>query len=192
MFKKLAATALAATAALAAPAAMAGEIETLKGGYRFLDQEHQVLVDAITRAGVTVRVNVGADCEGGHDGVYMPQDGILAICQDNAPQVHWNEVRWTANDLDTLRHEAVHLLQDCNADDGIGGYSQLWFSTDEKRVAFVKDSLSPRKIKWIIKTYVEAGASDFVLDAEMEAFSIAATINPESIAQAINSTCPAR
>ena len=149
MFKKLAATALAATAALAPQAALAENIETLRGGYRYLDQEHKVLVNAITRAGVTIQVNVGSSCEGGHDGVYMPQDRILAVCQDNAPSIHWSEVQWTANDLDTLRHEAVHLLQDCNAGDGLGGYSRLWFSTDEKRVAFVKNALSQRKIKWI-------------------------------------------
>ena len=189
MFKQLAATALAATAALAPQAAMANEIQTLKGGYRYLDQEHQVLVNAITRAGVTIQVNVGSSCDGGHDGVYMPQDRILAVCQDNAPQTHWSEVRWTASDLDTLRHEAVHLLQDCNAGDGLGGYARHWFSTDEKRVAFVKKSLSQRKIKWIINTYTKNGANDFIVEAELEAFAIAATVNPTTIANAINSTC---
>ena len=189
MFKKLAATALAATAALAPQAAFAENIETLRGGYRYLDQEHQTLVNAITRAGVTVQVNVGSSCEGGHDGVYMPQDRLLAVCQDKAPQVHWSEVEWTANDLDTLRHEAVHLLQDCAAGDGPGGYARLWFSTDEKRVSFVTDALSQRKIKCIIKTYSDNGANDFVVEAELEAFAVAATVNPTTIANAINSTC---
>ena len=190
MFKQIASAALAVTAALAPQAAMAEQITTLSG-YRYLDQGHNQLVRALTRAGVTVQVNVGSSCNDGSDGVYFPQRGVLAVCQDNAPRPHWSEIRWTANDLDTLRHEAVHVLQDCNAEDGIGGYTRLWFSSEAKRVDFVTDSLSQDKIRWIIKSYGDNGADEFTIKAELEAFAIAATVNPESIAKALNSTCPA-
>ena len=36
---------------------------------------------------------------------------LMAICQDNA--LTGEEVAWTPNDLDTLRHESVHFIQDC-------------------------------------------------------------------------------
>ena len=189
MFKQLASVVLAASAAFAPQAAMADEIQTLKGGYRYLDPEHKVLVDAIVNTGVSVQVNVGDNCDSGNDGVYKPQEAILAICQDKAPRPHWSEVRWTPNDLDTLRHEAVHLLQDCNAGDGVGGYSRHWFGTDEKRVEFVKSALSERKIKWIFEAYGDL--SDWMIEAELEAFAVAEVIEPDLIAKAIRDTCPA-
>ena len=185
MFKQLTAAVLAATATFAPHAALAGNIQTLKGGYRYLDADHKVLVEAITRAGVSIQVNVGSSCDGGWDGVYMPQDRILAVCQDDAPAVHWSEVPWTENDLDTLRHEAVHLLQDCNAGDGPGGYTRHWFD-EADRAEFVTSALSRRKIERILQMYGDQ--PDFVIEAELEAFSIAATVGPGKIAEAINKT----
>ena len=190
MFKQIASAALAATAALVPQAAMAEQLNYMRG-YRYLDNGHNELVRALTRVGVQVQVNVGSSCEDGSDGVYFPQRGVLAVCQDNAPRAHWSEVRWTANDLDTLRHEAVHVLQDCNAGDGLGGYTRLWFETEARRVDYVTDSLSQDKIRWIIKSYGDGGADEFTIKAELEAFAIAATVNPESIAKALNSTCRA-
>ena len=187
MFKQLASVVLAASAAFAPQAALANDIQTLKGGFRHLDREHQVLVEAILSTGTNVQVNVGDNCNSGNDGVYRPQDGILAICQDKAPQPHWYEVQWTNNDLDTLRHEAVHLLQDCAAGDGTGGYSRHWFG-EEERVDFVTDALSQRQIKWIFEAY--ADQSDFAIEAELEAFAVAKVIEPSLIAKAITDTCP--
>ena len=189
MFKQLVSAALALTATFAPQAALAEDIQTLRSGFRYLDPEHKALVQAITAAGVNIRVNVGSNCASGADGVYYPQDRILAVCQDKAPQPHWSEVQWTENDLDTLRHEAVHLLQDCNAGDGVGGYSRLWFD-DETRVEFVKSALSQRKIKWIFEAY--ADQSDFAIEAELEAFAIADTVDPSLLADAINKTCSYR
>ena len=190
MFKRLATTVALAASAFLTPV-VAEEIVTHKNGFRYLDPAHVQLVQAITNAGVSVQVNVGSNCDSGSDGVYFPQRGILAVCQDNAPQAHWSEVRWTANDLDTLRHEAVHLLQDCHAQDGVGGYSRLWFSNDDARIEFVVDALDMDKIEWIIDTYAESGANEFEIKAELEAFSIAEVISPSLIAQSINRTCPA-
>tara|TARA_R110002012_G_scaffold48223_1_gene125772 strand:- start:1507 stop:2079 length:573 start_codon:yes stop_codon:yes gene_type:complete len=189
MLKQLATTVALAATAFFSPVS-AEEIVTVRGGLS-LDREHTALVQAINAAGVNVQVNVGSNCNSGSDGVYYPGRAVLAVCQDKAPQPHWSEVRWTANDLDTLRHEAVHLLQDCNAQDGVGGYTRLWFETEQERIDFVQSALSQDKINWIIDTYAEAGADTFDIKAELEAFSIAATVSPGVLANAITTTCSA-
>ena len=51
---------------------------------------------------------------------------------------------------------------------------------------------SSADIKWIIETYSKQGADEFVIEMELEAFSIAATIDPGTIAKAINNTCSYR
>ena len=37
----------------------------------------------------------------------------IMICQDDRIETSDQEVEWTENDYDTLRHEAHHVVQDC-------------------------------------------------------------------------------
>ena len=190
MFKKLATSiALAATTALAPIVAEAGQIQTLRSGYRYLDAPHSRLVEAINRTGVSVQVNVGNNCDVDNDGIYKPQERILGVCQDNAPNIHWGEVEWTANDLDTLRHEAVHLIQDCEADGHPGDYVALYFDTQEERVDFISKALTKDQIEQIYEVYTANGADEFTVWMELEAFAIAATVGPDSIAKVMDRVC---
>lgn len=190
MLKKLASSiALAAVTALTPIVASAGQIQTVKGGFRYLDAPHSRLVEAILRTGVSVQVNVGNNCNVQNDGIYKPQQRILGVCQDNAPNIHWSEVQWTANDLDTLRHEAVHLIQDCEADGRPGDYVELYFDTEEQRVDFIRKALTKDQVEMIVETYAAGGADEFTIWMELEAFAIAATVGPDSIAKVMDRVC---
>ena len=181
-------TALATAALLASPVG-AQEIKTLKGGFAYLPESHSSLVESINNAGISISVNVGAHCNGQHDGFYSPPNELLAICQDNAPRPHWSEVRWTENDLDTLRHEGHHLAQDCAADRAVGGQVALFFDDKEKYQAFITRALTEEQMERIIETYKAAGADEFTILMELEAFSVADSVSPDTIAGAIDRFC---
>ena len=181
-------TALATAALLAAPVS-AEEVKTLNGGFAYLPESHSSLIQSINNAGISISVNVGAHCDGSHDGFYSPSSQLLAICQDNAPRPHWSEVRWTANDLDTIRHEAHHLVQDCVADRQVGGKVALFFDDKEQFKSFINKALTPEQQQSIIKRYSQAGAGEFMILMELEAFSVADTVSPDTIAEAIDRFC---
>ena len=84
--------------------------------------DHVHLYNTLESVGVTVLINEPKYCDGRIDGSYSSRDRILNVCQDNATYMN-REVDWTANDLDTLRHEAHHVIQDCYL--GTLGDSQL-------------------------------------------------------------------
>ena len=186
MFKTITTT-LTALVMTASPS-MAESIETIKG-YRHLDRGHNELVQSILDTGISTQLNVGSNCRGGADGTYYPTRRILSVCQDNAPRPHWGEVRWTANDLDTLRHEAHHIVQDCAADGRIGGKIGPMFQDETKFWSFVKRGLSKTKGEWIVKNYSAKGADEVTVLMELEAFAVADNVAPTVIAASVRKYC---
>ena len=75
-------------------------------------EDHQYLFRTLQANGVTLTVNNHIHCrDGDASGVYHTRTGVLAICQNNR-QKAGEQVAWTQDDLDTLRHEAHHVVQD--------------------------------------------------------------------------------
>tara|TARA_R110001592_G_scaffold361759_1_gene673588 strand:- start:274 stop:843 length:570 start_codon:yes stop_codon:yes gene_type:complete len=155
-------------------------------------EEHRVLWEAIQRAGVTTAVNDPQYCNDGADGMYLWVGGeaALIICQDNAKLLSSEEVPWTSNDLDTLRHEAQHLIQDCNDGTIADSQTSLLFNDTEALLKFVTDAgLSKDQVQQIINVYRENGASDEVILREIEAFAVAKSVSPHVIADKIIDFC---
>ena len=183
LFTKLATSALATLTAAAMPvAALAGNTF----------QDHEALGAAIRSVGVRLYINP-AQCytgpSAGADGFYISQAGILVVCQDNAKGSE--QVEWTANDLDTLRHEAVHLIQDCR--DGRADSSLVPIvGTDKERNGMALEALGRSRMARIIKVYRERGADDHVIRLELEAFSFAQEIDASDIAEVVTRTCGAK
>ena len=160
-------------------------------------EDHASLVDTLTRAGVRVYFNPYI-CEPkdglNPSGLYISQSRQLIVCQDNG-KYDGETVPFTANDLDTIRHESQHVVQDCA--DGIGDNSLVnMFPVvpTEGRTSlseFVTGSgLSPRTLMHIFSTYTQAGADNKVIALEFEAFAVAHTISAAQISQAVAHTCP--
>ena len=168
------------------------------------DSQHQLLLDTLRAKGVYVALNVPQVCDRvktdkSTHGVYFYNSNrdtaMMAVCQDFGGQ--GEEVLWTANDLDTLRHESVHYLQDCmdgsvDGDmvplfDGPGGTSPL-----DSDLQDVVAAIGYEQAMSIVATYTKAGVSEQVIQLELEAFFSAAQIDAETIAQSIDATCPAK
>ena len=172
-FKALSLAALAAATAFIPTTAQA----------RNVDNAHMELARAIVSTGVQLKINP-VECKTKNAmGWYWAARNEMVICQENARGSQ--EVNWTAEDFDTLRHEAQHLIQDCmngHLDGNLG-------SVYKDPIALAKGTLTQRQIKAIIESYAENGASEHIIIMELEAFSVAAMNDPAEQAGDIAKYC---
>ena len=160
-----------------------------------LNQEHQELWDTLEGVGISVHVNEPDVCEdnwGGGMYIQHEGDGYLIVCQDKGENAGTdNQVQWSANDYDTLRHEAHHVIQDCKAGDIADGELEPVLDDVRQHERFVRSSLSQRRIKWIIENYVAKGADRDTIILELEAFSVAQGVSATQITRGLDKLCAA-
>ena len=181
MLLKRTVAALTACAALLAAPAMAVTQEER--------QEHLTLYNALQRVGVTVVTNTQEWCSGPDRfyGVYSPLDRAIIICQHHATNVYDGQTyRFNGEDLDTLRHEAHHLVQDC-LDGRVDGSLRLLFDDEASQRRFFRgqDAL----IAKVNRAYGDAGTPERVIELEREAFVVAASVPADTIASAVERSC---
>ena len=182
-FSKLATSALTGLAVLGfASSALAQGVKISEGSI----PAHAELVGAIQRAGVNVVINHKACDELGNVmGFYSGNKRLLVVCQDNRGP-NGEIVNWTANDLDTLRHEAQHFIQDCvlgNKHDHVLGPVYRF------PVAYAESVLGEDVLRQIAAVYRANGATERTVVLEYEAFAVAATNKPLEQAQDIQRYC---
>ncbi len=157
-------------------------------------QNHNHLWDTLETVGVEMFVNEPDLCQGVWGGgkyIQLPTQGrsAIVICQDNGNGLGLgNFVTYTPNDLDTLRHEAHHVVQDCLGGVRADRDMDNLFTGDELD-EFVRGTLPQNRIKWIIKTYTDEGASLETLLLELEAFAVANGVPADVIAEALKQAC---
>ena len=155
-------------------------------------QDHKAIITAAERVGVEVVINSSEHCtRKGLNGLYLSHSqGLLVVCQDFG-QPGGPEVAWTANDLDTLRHEAHHLIQDCLAYRRGDQALRPAAETTAALYSFLGASgFNDEQIENIVSRYRANGADDRTILLELEAFAVARTVDPESIAEGITRSCP--
>ena len=150
---------------------------------------HIRLIEAIEASGVSVSFNEKDKCYSPNRaeriaGFYSGYYEHLAVCQDNATSWNGEIVQATDNDLDTIRHEAHHLVQDCS-DGRIDGELVRFFDEDS---AFMAEMPARRKA-WVRRVYSEAGASEDVIELEFEAFHVARHVSADTITSAVTRLC---
>ena len=156
-------------------------------------EQHEELWQSLERAGVTVVVNTKADCSNAEvDGKYYIWRRRLAICQDNATVMNGKQVDWTANDLDTLRHEAHHVVQDCVGGVLADGDLTPLFEDQADFAKFITVSpMSKERITRIHTWLTENEANERDVHLELEAYLVADGVEASSIAAKIDKLCKA-
>ena len=173
MIKSLATFTLGIASLAASSAALAKNV----------DSAHMELGKAIVSTGVTFRINPPQCFDQSQTmGWYWSEQNELAVCQQARTQVN-TETYWTAEDFDTLRHEAHHLVQDC-----IDGY----FNNDlgsiyKEPIGLGKEVLGVPGMQAIAKAYEAQGPHVVVL--EIEAFSVARMNQPLDQVEDIKNYC---
>ena len=98
-------------------------------------------------------------------------------------------IPWTDADLNTLRHEAHHVVQDCN-NGGLGDRrSSRLFQNTNQLANFISNAMSPEQFMHIVRVYDEAGTSTRDILMETEAFAVAETVSPLTISRKLIEFC---
>ncbi|NDB94451.1 MAG: hypothetical protein EB165_07430 [Euryarchaeota archaeon] len=151
-------------------------------------EDHKELWAAVERTGVTVQLNHPEHCDSGIAGWYSSLHGILMICQDESVKA-FDHVGWTDNDLDTLRHEAHHVLQDCAR--GRVGDGMLEHTMTSQFLAEVAhaNGMTRDEIRSIQQRYAAQGANRNTVRQEVEAFIVARGIDASTLASTLDKHC---
>jgi len=179
MLKKLTATLIASLSIISPNSALAGEME-----------DHRYLWETLPRIGVTRHINDPEYCSKieEYSGMYDAYNNILVVCQDNG-RYDGEMVGWTDNDLDTLRHESHHIVQDCSNSTLADIHMDPMFSHDELKEFIAGSGLTKEKLEWIARNYAANGADEDVIIKEFEAFAVALSVNPRIIADKLVEFC---
>ena len=146
-------------------------------------EHHVTLAEAVRDAGVRLYINPDKCNEIPAMGWYSGNGPVMVICQENhGPDTVEDQVAWTEEDYDTLRHEAQHLLQDCT--DGVLDHQLQNVFSDPRGFATVV--IGQPRVDRIGFVYTQRGATPHVLNLEYEAFSVAALNVPLVQAEDIN------
>ena len=193
MLKRLA-SALVATVAFGTPMLAAPEA---------LDRSHSHLWDVLESQGVWMFVNPDFACKDQEvdlSGAYFYSEQyqvpVMVICQDNRTGEDAVEVEWSDNDLDTIRHEATHYLQDC-IDGDVSFTLDPYHDGDgwapgENTHMEVIDALGLERALMIETFYREnLDADDLMVRLEHEAFLIADVVEAGDIGASIDHFCSA-
>lgn len=144
--------------------------------------QHNELISALTEVGIKVYTD-GAVCHKRPlSGFYHSPSKSLVLCNNGSREM-------TEENLDTLRHEAIHAIQDCK--NGIQGDRILHRVLKPGTVQSLaqKHGINLDRIKTVYKSH---GASQEVIQLEYEAFTGAAGLSAPTIASALRAMCPAR
>ncbi len=152
--------------------------------------DHQRLLDTIAQDGVNVYINEPADvCYGEKDvdGMYLvyEDERYLVVCQDNG--TNSDTVTWTENDLDTVRHETFHIIQDCMA----GPNDDMEFDTVFTNQDEVIDALGVVESMRIMAVYSNTYDTERhdAIKYEIEAFYAARDYSADEITEMYNRYC---
>lgn len=155
-----------------------------------LPADHQTFINTLKADGVKVLINEPADVcfsSSDRDGAYAVYQGqqYLIICQDN--RKNSDVVSWTSNDLDTIRHEGFHIIQDCM--DGRKGDQEL--DTVFDSLSSVIDSYGVVDSMRIMNSYLRAYGPErhASIKYEIEAFYAARDYSASELNSMYNKFC---
>ena len=159
-----------------------------------IDQEHTDLITTLEERGASVYVNAPPCFMGRRvSGLYTQLKGVgpaIVVCQDNKERT-FQHAEWTANDLDTLRHEAIHYVQDCLDGTADGRELQPVHSmVDSVTIEDIIAAMGPEKAGNIIMNYMRAGTPEAQIVNELEAFYMAEGLSAREVGEFVETACP--
>jgi len=150
--------------------------------------DHVNLFNTLKEVGVTPLIN-STHCKDGDYGLYHTTAQLLVICQENRSN-NSDQVKWTSGDLDTLRHESHHVVQDCNNGKVGDGKFNLFFNNKKDFFNFLKISKnSTNEIENLVNALGDEGLEGKDLLIELEAYIVAANVDALTIANKLKEFC---
>lgn len=143
--------------------------------------QHNALAAALQANGITLYLDADVCRTKPVAGFYHSQSKSLVLCNGGKSEM-------TDDNLDTLRHESIHAMQDCAL--GVMGDNRLGRVLKPGTVEDLaqKHGLSLERIRQI---YLSHGVDEYTITLEYEAFTGAAGMSAGTIAEALNIFCGA-
>ena len=155
--------------------------------------EHIELLRTINNIGITVLINDPLKCKENPDvaGYWHGAQQTFVLCQERIRRSKFPV--WTGevilasdDDLDTIRHEAHHIVQDC-MDGSLDGGLRAFFN-EEQLTEFLARYPDWKEAK-VAEMYREDGASQIVINHEIEAWAVADMVSANTISKVIQQVC---
>ena len=165
----------------AAPMATWGELDDMG-----VDNDHAILIQHVTATGIQFKINPGACWKKDNRGVfgwYSAYKNEMVICQTNKTKPGRINPDWNDEDLDTIRHEAQHLIQDC-MDGELNGYLGAVYKDP---IGLAQQVLGPEYMDGSRDAYSDY--PEHIQVMEFEAFSVAQLNDPIEQAGDIKNFC---
>lgn len=145
--------------------------------------QHNALTDALAKAGIKLYLDADiCRTTTGLAGYYHSPSKSLVLCNKGSKQM-------TEENLDTLRHEAIHAIQDCK--NGVQG-DRILQPVLKPGVARNLASQHGIDLERIRQVYSSRNVDQAVINLEYEAFAAAAGMSANTIATALRTTCSVR
>ena len=150
---------------------------TAFAGSRYnLDSKHIQLMEAVQSTGITVKINPSScyvDANKKLYGWYWAAHKEFVVCQDQSSEADANTlIYFTDEDLDTIRHEAQHLIQDCMDEELNGSLHSVY----REPLVLGKKVLGSAEVSRVFEAYSDMGNHRQIM--EVEAFAVAAMNDP--------------
>ena len=147
-------------------------------------EDHDYLWKTLTSSGLSIYINPQW-CWKNSDllGAYIGTHKVLIVCQENKINPG-KAVEWTAEDLDTFRHEAHHFVQDCMAGEN---FDSVLGTIYTHPIELGIDVLSEPIVRQIIEVYSDEPEQTQV--NEIEAFAVARLNDPIEQARDVHKFC---
>ena len=121
-------------------------------------------------------------CSDAIDGLYASGDRLMVVCTESQAPSNWSE-----NDRNTLRHEGIHLAQDCEGVRAGNLALAPLVKTEAELNGLIMASGIPASR--IADAYYLMGASEHEVWLEMEAWSLAELLTDTQVAEVISRAC---
>ena len=172
MFKFAACALLFTTLSAAAPPAK---------GMQGLDPSHADLIQAVQDIGVEVVIGTEHPVCDFAFGAYSSMHRKMLLCKDA-------ETPFTSRQLNTLRHESIHVAQDCRG----GRWGDLAFQEGQSMASSFKQATIARlDLGQKLVPYVRMGVDESVLVIEAEAISMSHIWSGQETLEHLEEACTA-
>ena len=144
---------------------------------------HSELIESIRSTNTEFLVNPKECNEYDFMGWYNGESKTIVICQENRKEKIDEAVNWTEEDLDTIRHEAQHLIQDCMD----GELNHKLTHVYKKPIQLADNKFDDEMMNWLSENYKDYALKDAIL--EFEAWAVASMNDPEMQSNDIKHFC---
>ena len=120
-------------------------------------------------------------------GAYFPYIPAIIVCQEDALIWTGKPVKFTAEDLDTLRHEAYHVAQDCA--DGMMDGDLVTIIKSDGIIKALSQDFGLARMNRIIQVYRQNGADENSVRVEIEAWAVASELPAAYVVESLRRFC---